>query len=273
MEDNLIIFFKNTKMWKDSAEFGLAIIGVAGAVMGILGLSFADFFVSRVVRLYVIVIIYIVIVVFVVFVKFIIVKRGIAINVNGITVYVKQGCLFNADGWKIIPFNEYFDTTVDDKVISHSSLNGVFIDKYVDDIPALQLRIEEENKSKTCKKSGRIVYHLGHIITYNDFMLLALTHFNNQNMAHISKLQYEQCLMAMWHEISRTYAGKPVFLPLLGSGITRFDDVPNKSYFDLLKCMICTLKSSGENFNVPITILLTTDIMQKLNLYEVKGAI
>jgi hypothetical protein len=79
--------------------------------------------------------------------------------------------------------------------------------------------------------------------------------------------------MTMWHEISRTYAGNPIFLPLLGSGITRFDDVPNKSHFDLLKCMLCTLKSSGENIAAPITILLTTDIMQKLNIYEVKGAI
>ena len=30
-------------------------------------------------------------------------------------------------------------------------------------------------------------------------------------------------------------------------------------------------KASGENFNQPITILLTKEIMQELNLYELKG--
>lgn len=77
----------------------------------------------------------------------------------------------------------------------------------------------------------------------------------------------------MWKEIRRLYANKPVTLPLLGSGITSFDGIPHKSNFDLLKCMLCTLKASSENFNQSITIVLTKDIIQEINLYELKGVI
>ncbi|MDR2043994.1 MAG: DUF6430 domain-containing protein [Clostridium sp.] len=30
-----------------------------------------------------------------------------------------------------MPFNEYFDTAVDDKIIAYHSLNGMFIDKHI----------------------------------------------------------------------------------------------------------------------------------------------
>jgi hypothetical protein len=76
----------------------------------------------------------------------------------------------------------------------------------------------------------------------------------------------------MWTEISRTYANRPIFIPLLGSGITRFDGTPHKSKADLLKCMICTLRTSGVNINQPITILLTKEAMEEINIYEIKGA-
>lgn len=270
-------FFKSSKLWKDSALLGFAVFGVAASVVSIAGVSFSEFWNTWEERLSAILIIYCILVVIILLVKYVIARRGVTINVNGTSVHIRQGDLFAVDGWKVIPFNEYFDTTVDDRIISHSSLNGLFIDGHVDDIEKLREAIEhsEENntKAKRFKRKGRFVYPLGRVIVFQDYLLLALTHFNEQNMAHISRIQYEECLMTMWHEISRTYAGKPVYLPLLASGITRFDDVPHKSYFDLLKCMLCTFRASGENINAPITILLTTDIMQKTNIYELKGAI
>ena len=62
-----------------------------------------------------------------------------------------------------------------------------------------------------------------------------------------------------------------ISLYLLGSGITRFDGTPQKSNFNLLRCMLCTLRTSGVNINQPITILLTEETMQSINIYELKG--
>ena len=270
-------YFKSLKLWKDSAELGAIILGIIASVMSIAGFSFADIFSNNnwVNRLGLIIASYVIFVFITLIVNVFNVKNGVTVKIRGITVNVKQGDIFKADGWKVIPFNEYFDTIVDDKIIAHSTLNGIFITSHVEDIDDLRESIANDDESltllKRSKKEERWVYPLGRIIAYQDYMLLAFIFFNEQNMAHLSKSDYERCLMSMWKEVSRIYAGRPIFLPLLGSGITRFDDIPEKSNADLLRCMLCTLKTSGENISQPITILLTEAIMKEINIYEVKG--
>jgi len=267
------------KIWKDSAMFASTIFACIATVMGVAGVSL-DSIISKQkwwVRLLVILAVYALFVVIVRVILSFTVTKGITIKIRGISVSIKQGNIFDAKGWKVIPFNEYFDTTVDDVIISSTTLNGIFINEHVSNLKKLQDVITSASKDPSTfrkyKKGNRFAYPLGRIITYEDYMLLAFSHFNKQNVAHISKPEYEHCLLIMWKEIRRTYANKPVFLPLIGSGITSFDDIPEKSNFDLLKCMICTLRASGENINQPITILLTKDVMQEINIYEMKGVI
>ena len=50
--------------------------------------------------------------------------------VNGTKIEIKFGDIFKEKGQKLIAFNEFFDTQVDDKIISSGSLNGKFIKKY-----------------------------------------------------------------------------------------------------------------------------------------------
>jgi hypothetical protein len=53
--------------------------------------------------------------------------KKIKINIDGSSVIIKEGDLFEEEGYKAIGFNEYFDTQVDNKIISEHSLNGIFI--------------------------------------------------------------------------------------------------------------------------------------------------
>ncbi|MDR7868134.1 MAG: DUF6430 domain-containing protein [Sporomusaceae bacterium] len=267
------------KLLKDSAALGSAILAIIATFMQVAGFSIDNIICNQKwwSRLLIILATYAFLVVFFVIILRLAVQNGFTTKIRGISVTIKQGDIFTADGWKVIPFNEYFDTTVDDVIISSTTLNGIFINEYIDDINKLQEAIITANESYTSfkkyEKGNRSAYPLGRIITYGNYMLLAFTHFNEQNVAHITKPEYEKCLLTMWKEIRRTYANKPIYLPLLGSGITSFDDIPEKSNLDLLKCMICTLRASGENINQPITILLTKEVMHELNIYEVKGVI
>ena len=201
--------------------------------------------------------------------------KGISLKVGSNAVSIVQGDLFEKDGWKVIPFNERFDTAVDDITIAKSSLNGVFITNYVSDLAALKEEInkaENTTLSTVRESDGTIRYDLGYIKRFEDeYLLLAFTHFDEQQRAHLSMSDYELCLMNMWRELSRTYAGKPINLPLLGSGITRFDDVPEKTFDDLLRCMICTLRATGETFDSVITIVLTKEAWKDVHPYELKG--
>ena len=55
-------------------------------------------------------------------------------TVNGISVKIKVGDIFDEKGLKVIPFNERYDTEVDDVVIAHNSLNGKMIDNHIKDM-------------------------------------------------------------------------------------------------------------------------------------------
>jgi len=262
--------------WKDSFTVGNAIFAILGTILAVSGISLEYVCGSHnwIIKLLCVICLFLLTVVITFVIKYFRVKKGISLKIRGIRVNIGQGNIFEAKGWKVIAFNEYFDTTVDDKIIAHNTLNGIFINEYVENIEDLKSAIETEIDDNTIYKrqvrNNRDVFPLGRIITYKDFMLLAFTHFEN-NEARLTLKDYEGCLRIMWTEICRTYANKPIFIPLLGSGITRFDGTPHKSNFDLLKCMLCTLRTSGVNINQPITIILTEKAIQDINIYEIKG--
>lgn len=195
-------------------------------------------------------------------------NHAITLKIKGVTVKIEEGDIFKSPNWKLIPFNEFFDTIVDDVVIARNSLNGKFIER-LQNIDDLNRKIDEAEDIPGMKrrtKAGKICYPLGRIIPYKDYMLLAFSHFEN-NQAKLSHNEYEICLRAMWNEISRVYANKPVTIPLLGGGITRITD---KNEFHLLHCILCTLKTSDAQIYQPITIVLTRESIDKINLYDIK---
>jgi len=269
---------KIPKQWKDSITIGFALLAVAGTALSISGNSLGSIIPNQKwwVLLLIAIGIYVVTIIATYLVISCLTRKGIKIKINGITVAIKQGDLFEAEGWKVIPFKEYFDTDADDITISKSSLNGKFLLNNVNDLKKIKKVITADNISSLSQPPavasvGKQAYTLGTIKRYDEYLLLAFAHFNDQKMAHLNQNDYELCLRNMWKEICRTYANKPVNLPLLGADITRFDDLQEKSKFNLLKCMLCTLKTSGQNINQPITILLTKEVMREINIYELKG--
>ena len=212
-----------------------------------------------------------------IFVKHQLTKNEVTLNIRGMKIIVKEGDILTSKGWKLIPFNEYFDTQVDDVIIAHSSLNGKYIDSLgVDDAEALKLAILADSASPLDKypssDSAKIRYELGTIKVFKEVMMLALTHFNEQNEAHTNRAEYEHTLRKMWKEIRRTHQGKSINIPLIGGGLTQFDDLTEKPNEELLKCILCTLRTSSVTFdeNVQISIILTKKTLETVNLYELK---
>jgi hypothetical protein len=267
--------FSISKQWKDSFAWAFAILAAIETIFAVSSISFEKIFEGQnwLERLCCVFVLFVIISAVTFYIKYLISKQGITIAVGNTSVTIKQGDIFKASGWKVIAFNEYFDTSVGN-IISSSSLNGIFIEKYVSDINDLNNVITSETdnntKYKREPKNSRDVFPLGRIIPYKDeYMLLAFSHFDNNN-AHLSTKDYEHCLRVMWNEISRTYNNRPIFIPLLGSGITRFEDTPHND-IDLLKCLLCTLRTSRAEIKQPITILLKKETLNNINLYELKG--
>ena len=130
---------------------------------------------------------------------------------------------------------------------------------------AKRLRVEQQN--------GSYSFELGTAIPYyakdGDYIMVALTELNSDNKAQTNIRQYENTLIRIWEEIDRIYAKKPVALPVLGSGITRFVDDPLDTE-ETLMCMLRMLKRSKVHLKTNITILLHSEEDEKvlLSLYE-----
>ena len=267
---------KKRAIIKKAARWPFTAVAGASTIAGVLGYSIKDLKPSWPWWLWSLILLIAFTVLFL-FSLLIIIKckhRPYTTEISKITVRIKTGDLFAEPQLKVIPFNERFDTEVDDKIIAHSSLNGIMIDKYVDDLEDLRNTIKsalnENSKYKPQESNGNLVYPLGRLIEYKDFLMLSFTHFDNQNRAYIGIGEYEQMLMRMWDELRRVYAGKPIAIPLIGSGITTIKGMPEKNYTEMLKCILCTLRKSGFQPEKGISIVLTEDVMEKVDMNIIK---
>lgn len=206
----------------------------------------------------------------------------ISFDIDGSTVNIKCGDLFLEEGLKAISFNEYFDTVVDDKIISNKSLNGIFISRYFkDNVTDLDNFIDANLKDddlidrqvlrKYGGKTNKI--KLSTTIIYNDFILTAFSKFDENNRAILTMPDYIIFLINFWDNVNRVYAQKNVSVPIFGSGITRIKEHKNIGDEDLLKIMLWTFRLSEMKFEYPakLTIVINEDKMEQINLFNLKS--
>lgn len=205
------------------------------------------------------------------------------ISIGGTTVHIKKGDIFLQEGLKVIPFNEYFDTTVDDKIIARNSLNGKYITNIFTDAKELSRRIKEDkdlniSENIICEGVSRLggttKYQLGTSIVINDYVLTAFSKFNKKNEAELTMTEYINFLLKFWNEINRVYAQKSVTVPVFGSGITRFKGGFNDiKISELLNIMLWTFRISETRFKYPaeLTIVIYEDLFDQIDLFNLQG--
>ncbi len=200
--------------------------------------------------------------------------RSYKTTINGKPVVIKTGDIFKEPGWKLIPCNERFDTEVNDRIIAHNTLNGKMIDDHIDDLEALNTAIRAAADDKSAfgphMAKGKLVYPLGRLIPYKDFLMLSFSHFDENETAYIGVGEYEQLLIRMWVEMRRVYAAKRINIPLIGAGVTTINGLPEKNYTELLRCVLCTLRSSMFQADQGVTIVLTRDSIGQIDMNAIK---
>lgn len=207
----------------------------------------------------------------------------ITLNIDGTTVDIKTGDLFEQDELKVIPVNEYYDTIVDNKIINERSIHGQYINKYsnineLDQLIDTDSDLNEEGniigKTSSRKVGRNTKYRLGSILVNKDYVLTAFSKFDEKNRAYLTIVDYLDFLMNFWDEINRVYAQKKVSVPIFGSGITRFrkgfGEIDDN---ELLEIMIWTFRLSKIKFEYPakLTIIIHEDKIDKINIFKMKG--
>lgn len=265
-----------SKRVRDSIIFSTTIVGMISTVLTILGVSLGDWKSSSLwIRICIVIAFFLLIY----FATYKIVGRifssSIKLTIRKTPVSVSCGDIFQASGLRVIGCDTHFDTRVDDIVISKKSLHGQLVTEHGNKDEII-MAVEAEAKRLGLQKNSDGLYDfpLGTIVRYNSnvddhtYLMLAMTELNTDYEAHTNMAKFEQMLMKMWKEIGRVYASQEVALPVLGTGISRFDDGP-KERDALLRCMLCTLNSSGVSLNAEVSILIYGKA-EDIPLYEYK---
>ena len=212
-------------------------------------------------------------------------KKAIKLKIsNNLTISVDAGDLFSFaqnDNYVVIPVNEYFDTIVDEKVINKGSLHGQFILNYYADNPtrlheeiehylAIQ-QIEGTNVPRDHSKGYKKKYPLGTcaIIKHNhtNFVLLALTHFDEEDHAYVELSEFGRSISHMCHFLSDKVGTTPVYMPLMGMGLSRL----NQSAQFILKYTLDTIVGIKDLAMLGgINVVIYPPVAKTINLNEIK---
>jgi len=213
----------------------------------------------------------------------------VTLNINNSTVRIKVGDIFEdqehqEDGdeeppLKVIAFNEYFDTRVDDKIISKRTLNGKYVNERINNIEEFDRSLELELAEKvTCfnenrKEGKKKKYKLGTIFQHDNYLLTAFSKFDANNRAHLYMNDYINFLINFWNEVDIVYGGRTVVIPLLGSGMTRFKEYDTVSEQELLELLIWSFKVSRIKFKHPahVCIVIHKSSKDKINFYKLRS--
>lgn len=152
------------------------------------------------------------------------------------TLYIQKENLMAANGIKVIPVNEYFDTHNGDGIINPSSLHGQFLSLFDGRIEVLRQKIESQLSPIQPLPSNRqrsmvpglpqVRYPLGTCIRITDngntYMLVAVTRFDQNEHVDVATEEYPEIIRKMYNGIEHLQDGNPVYLPLIGSGISGY---------------------------------------------------
>lgn len=203
------------------------------------------------------------------------------LEINGTKIEIKFGDIFQQEGIKAIAFNEYFDTIVDDKIIRSSSLNGKVLIDNPELIPKIQRAIKENKHleanyvGKNCLRcpANTKRYQLGTIMRIDDFAFIAFSRFDSENRAILTIAEYFSALAAFWGELKSECHDKPINIPILGTGITRYSNGSGLEIQQALENILNIARTYNIHFqqNCKINIIISPEHESQINLYKLEN--
>lgn len=201
-------------------------------------------------------------------------KKKISLDLSSeLKLTISEGDLFEKKGIICIPVNEYFDTHVGDNVVNENSIHGQFITKYYKDrLGELQQKINDALAGKDSKEHPRRLdicpnkqYDLGTCIDIRDgentYVLFALTHFNDQDVANVGRTEYSQVVNLLMEHLSVMAEAKPVYMPLFGTKYSRMRRTSQRILLQLVNTI-----DFNDTCTIPGGVHIVIDSLDKLNV-------
>ena len=172
------------------------------------------------------------------------IRRKVKIKGNNYSIVVEYGDLLKKENCQIvINFYECFTTQVGPSPadIKEDSICGQYLMQNPGlDVPALISASGVKPSRRKSKYKNLTCYEPGTIVPNGDNLLMAFTRLEESGSSKkFTVAEYLDCLSRLWEEIDKYYCNKEVCVPILGSGLARFENgnsssIPKQELVDLM---------------------------------------
>lgn len=182
----------------------------------------------------------------------------------------------------VIPVNTTFDTIVGDGIVSPGSVHGRWINRFYageNEVKKLDELIQNDLvnrkivplcvQSESEKPKGkRMMYPRGTVAVINGnqthYYLVALSHFDENLNAQCSKEELLSVITAMIDFYDKNGQGLPIYIPLLGSGISRANVTPSES----LQVITDLLKLYRDKIHGEANVIVYSKIKNQVSIFN-----
>lgn len=182
----------------------------------------------------------------------------VKIKGDNYSIVIEYGDLLKKKNCKrVINFDECYTTTVGigPADIKKTSICGQYLEKNSNlNIQQLILNRGAKPCRRKSKYNSKTCYEPGTIVPNGDDLLMAFARLDtNGSGLKFTVEEYLRCLSLLWKEIDSNYCQMDVCIPILGSGITRFENgnsqtIPQQ---ELLNMMISSYRLSPYKIKSP----------------------
>lgn len=187
-------------------------------------------------------------------------QKSICIKGNNYSIQIVYGDLLEmATCKKVITFDECFTTIVGNSPsnIKPSSICGQYLTKNpIRDMQSLIENAQLKPARSRSKYQNKVRYDSGKLIPRDDDLLMAFAKLDEDGLGKFFSLdEFLECLSLLWKEIDKYYGQKDVYIPILGSGLTRIGDTALTQQ-ELLDIMILSYRLSPHKIKTPCQLYI-----------------
>lgn len=200
------------------------------------------------------------------------IRRSVTISDKLFTIKIEYKNLFKEKkGKRVINFDECYSTHVGNRPedVKPGSVCGQYLEKYP--IENMQILIQTSGIQPTgvslYKNTPK--YASGTLIPREDFLLMAFAKLDGQGLGRMTYAEYLECLDKLWEQIDIYHGTDDVYLPILGSRITRFDK--DLTQQELLDIMVASYRLSPKKMKKPNILHIVCKKRDGFSLNEIFG--
>lgn len=199
-------------------------------------------------------------------------RKKVTIKSKNYQIIIEYGDIFQVKrGKKVINFDECFTTKIGDRPedIKADSICGQYLTKFP--IVDMQQLIDSAGVKSIGKSSfnNKDTFKPGTIIPRGNFLLMSFAKLDKYGLGKMTYEQYMDCLDNLWIQIDRYHGTEDVYVPVLGSRITRFDREISQQ--ELLDIMISSYRLSTKKLKLPNKLFIVCKESEGFSLNDIFG--